>query len=441
VTRPGKRLAVVGGGMLGMRVAERAAAAGRSVTLFESAPDLGGLASVWRLGDITWDKHYHVILPSDVRTLGLLDELGLRDLLLWRSVPAGCAADGAVHPATTPAQVLRLPFLGPVAKGRLGVTALRAAALRDPLSVEDVPVLDWLRRWSGDQATERFWEPLLRSKLGANVEAASATFIATTLKRLLGARRHGGGTGDGFGFVTGGYATVLGALATVMQARGVEVRLGEQVRSVRATHPGHDGTLTVETASGSHPQFDQVVVTAASPIAARLCPDLTEAERLRCTAVTYQGIVCLSLLLPRPLTDNYITYLTEPAPFTAVIDMSALVGREQLGGHGLVYLPRYVRSDDPVLGSPEAELLDQFLPALERIYPTFHRDDVLASGLSRVRLVLPVPTLGYSRRLPPVVTSVPGLYLASSALITDGTLNVNETLSVADGVLPRVLAA
>jgi hypothetical protein len=34
---------------------------------------------------------------------------------------------------------------------------------------------------------------------------------------------------------------------------------------------------------------------------------------------------------------------------------------------------------------------------------------------------------------------VPGLYLVSSALITDGTLNVNETLGVAERALPVLL--
>ena len=46
----------------------------------------------------------------------------------------------------------------------------------------------------------------------------------------------------------------------------------------------------------------------------------------------------------------------------------------------------------------------------------------LAFRVSRVRQVLAVSTLSYSERLPPMVTSVPGLYVVNSAHIVNGTL-------------------
>ena len=49
-----------------------------------------------------------------------------------------------------------------------------------------------------------------------------------------------------------------------------------------------------------------------------------------------------------------------------------------------------------------------------------------------MRRVFPIPTLGYSRRVPPMTTSVPGLHLVSSAQIVNGTLNVNETVELAE---------
>ena len=38
---------------------------GARVTLLEAAPQLGGLTSAWRLGDVAWDRFYHVTLLSD----------------------------------------------------------------------------------------------------------------------------------------------------------------------------------------------------------------------------------------------------------------------------------------------------------------------------------------------------------------------------------------
>ena len=74
---------IVGGGILGMTLALRLAQQGQKVTLYESAPELGGLASAWQLGDILWDRHYHVTLLSDSHLRSLLSELNLEQEIKW----------------------------------------------------------------------------------------------------------------------------------------------------------------------------------------------------------------------------------------------------------------------------------------------------------------------------------------------------------------------
>jgi len=59
------KFAIVGGGILGLTLAMRMAKQGHDVTLIEAAPKLGGLAGVWNIGDVVFDKHYHVTLLSD----------------------------------------------------------------------------------------------------------------------------------------------------------------------------------------------------------------------------------------------------------------------------------------------------------------------------------------------------------------------------------------
>ena len=56
--------------------AERKRARNR-VTVYESAPEIGGLASAWQIGDVVWDKHYHVTLLSDSFTRKIVEEIGL----------------------------------------------------------------------------------------------------------------------------------------------------------------------------------------------------------------------------------------------------------------------------------------------------------------------------------------------------------------------------
>ena len=83
------KFAIAGGGMLGLTLAMRMAKQGHDVTLIEAAPTLGGLASVWDIGDVVFDKHYHVTLLSDSRTRNLVNEIGLEKDLRWIETKTG----------------------------------------------------------------------------------------------------------------------------------------------------------------------------------------------------------------------------------------------------------------------------------------------------------------------------------------------------------------
>ena len=97
-----------------------------------------------------------------------------------------------------------------------------------------------------------------------------------------------------------------------------------------------------------------------------------------------------------------------------------------------VQLPKYVTPDDPAFEKSDAEIEEEFVSTLDRMYPSFSRDDVLAFKVSRVRHVFALPTLGYSDRVPPVETNVPSVYAVNSSHIVNGTLNVNETVKLAN---------
>jgi protoporphyrinogen oxidase len=432
----GTRWAVVGGGMLGAAAARALAADGGSVVLYESAPALGGLTSAWRLAvsddtSVTWDRFYHVIVGNDRRVLALVDELNVGPVV-WNSARAACYAGERQYPASSGGELLGLPFLGTIAKLRIALTVAWGALWSSPERFDRITAARWLHRWSGSEATERLWLPLLRAKLGRRAEEAAATFIWATIRRLVTARFQGGDS-DRFGHVPGGYAAVLGALANRLHEDGIEVRTASRVHRITRTEDG----LEVELGDGSVDRYDKVLVTTAAPITARLCPDLSSAERTRLNEVPYLGVICPSVLLRRPAAGAYISYVTDPKPFTAVIEMTALVDPAELGGHHLVYLPRYTAPDDPAFDLTDDQLREEFLEAFLPMYGLTEAD-VLSFSVARARLVLPVPTPGYLGRVPEVVTTVPGLFVVGSAQIVDGTLNVEQTLKLLDDAWPRL---
>lgn len=460
---------VVGGGLLGMTLALRLAQRGQRVTLLEAEDHLGGLADAWEVGGVTWDRHYHVTLLSDQFLRGLLQELGLETHLKWVETRTGFFIDQQLYSLSSSWEFLRFPPLGLFGKLRLGWTIFHASRVRNWRPLEAELVESWLRRHSGHETFERIWLPLLRAKLGDNYRQTSAAFIWATIARLYAARRTGLKK-EMFGYVSGGYRTTLARLEQRLRELGVRIVLNARLQRVAtesegisdaptsssvAPRPGHLGDANLGEArlrvlasvSGHLSEaidevFDRVVLTVPGSIAAGACPQLADDERQLLRRIQYQGIICASLLLRRPLSPYYVTNVADDrVPFTGVIEMTSLVDRNELQGHHLVYLPWYLPQDAPAWQLSDADIESRFWNGLRIIHPNLQPSDRVALRISRVRNVMPIPTLHYSRHVPDTVTSIPGLFVVNSSQIVNGTLNVNETVRLAEESLPRLLQA
>ncbi|NOZ01468.1 MAG: NAD(P)/FAD-dependent oxidoreductase [Deltaproteobacteria bacterium] len=422
------RWAIVGGGMLGMTLAHRLAGQGKDVTLIEAGESLGGLASPWSIGGITWDRHHHAILLSDWRLRSILGELGLEKETRWVEARTGLYVKGKLFPISNLVEYMQFPALGIAGQARLAFTILYASKINDWKKLEGIPAEDWLIGLSGRRTFEMFWVPLMKSRLGENYRQASAAFVWSTIQRMYAARRSGLKK-EMFGYVEGGYARIIERFEEVLGTNGVRVIKGCRVEAVEP----EGGRFVLDQAGGGRLSFDRVVVTTPTHVASHLIRGLKDGERSRLENVRYQDVVCPSLLLSKPLANYYMTNIHDhDAPFSAVIEMSAMVDSRSFEGHALVYLPRYVATDDPFLQKDDGEIEQSFLGALERMYPDFRRGHVVRFQVSRTPLVMAVPTLRYSDHLPPMKTSLPGLYIISSAHIVNGSVSVNEIIQLAE---------
>lgn len=420
--------AVVGGGILGMTLALRLREQGKQVTLIESAKEIGGLASAWKIGDAVWDRYYHVTLMSDLRVRNLLKEMQLEEDMQWVQTRTGFYTDGKLLSMSNSIEFLRFPPLNLLEKVRLGATIFYASKLKDWKRLESIGVCEWLTKLSGKSVFDKIWMPLLRAKLGDNYEHASAAFIWAIIARMYAARRSGLKK-EMFGYLPGGYRRFLQEFE--QRLNDVEVTI---IKGTKVTCADRIGSgVKLSTDDGFEREFDHVVFTTPAPTISSACPGLMAREHGLLNGIRYQGIVCPSLLLKKPLAGYYVTNITDEVPFTAVIDMTALVNPEEVSGHYLVYLPKYVDAlDEAAFARSDDDLKREFWPALKKIHPHLTDDDLITFQVSRARNVLALSTLNYSENLPPVNTSIPGVHIVNSAMICNGTLNVNESIQLAE---------
>lgn len=431
-----KTVGVIGGGIMGIDIARRLCREGYDVSLMEGSSEIGGLASPSRFGDYTWDKFYHVILPDDIFTLNMIKELGLENELRWNETKTGFFINDKFHSMSDVIEFLRFPALNLIDKFRLGLTILAGSYIKNYERLETIPVTVWLKRWSGKNTFNKIWLPLLKAKLGDDYKFTSAAFICATIKRLYGARKKGAKK-EVFGFVSGGYARILAAMKEKIKSENINTITNFKVVSVRQT-PVSD--LMVTSTDGKEMVFNYVITSLPSFVTASVCHDLSDIERERLKNIKYLGVVCISLLLNKELSPYYITNITdERIPLTGVIEMTALVGTSFFGGNSLVYLPKYVNSEDQMFNFSDQALKESFITSLKLIHPSLKDEEIISCQVAKAKYVITLPEMGYSLNLPSFKTSVNNLFVINSSFITDGTLNVNETLKVADTYFPKVL--
>ncbi len=132
------KIAIVGSRVSRFDAGAAAAKAGAKVTVFESCAEIGGLASAWQIGDVVWDKHYHVTLLSDTYTRKIVEEIGLGENFEWVETKTGFYTDGKLVSMSNTMEFLRFPPLGIIAKLRLGGTIFLASRIKDWKKLEKI---------------------------------------------------------------------------------------------------------------------------------------------------------------------------------------------------------------------------------------------------------------------------------------------------------------
>ena len=420
-------IGILGGGITGLTAAFYLLRQGFRVTVLEARPQPGGLATYFNYGPFYWDKFYHCILTSDLPLLKLIHDLGLGDELRWTDTQVGFYTEGQLRSMTTTLDFLRFPAISLWEKLRLGLGIIYVSRIQDGLALEKEPIAPWLMKIFGKGNYQKLWEPLLKCKLGAARQQASASFIWATIKRLYSTREKNASKKERMGYVRGGYHTVFSRLIEAIEQMGGEIATNTQVKQVRTSNSGQ---LEVITGAGSR-EFDYVIATTPSGIFAQLAPQLAVEYRAKLEKMQYMGMVCAVMLLKRKLTPYYCTNITEELPFTGIIEMTNLISLEETQGHHLVYLPKYTSPGDPLFNASDEEVWNLFYGNLKHVIPDLKEDEIERHFIFRERLVQPIPVLDYSAISPCMETNIPNLLLANTTQIVNSTLNNNEMVKIA----------
>lgn len=402
------RAVVIGGGPAGLKAAHVLAKGGCAVTVLESGPILGGLASSVDVQGARIEKYYHFICRGDDDLVETLADLGLSAKLHWRDSRMAYFVDGRLYPFLTPVELLRFAPLSLSERIRAGVAVKLAQRMRE----EDLApqfAIPWLKKMFGEHAYRVIWEPLMRFKFAEHADEISAAWIWARMVRLSRSRRSA--WREELGYVEGGSQTVLDALGRDLVARGADVRRNAAVEQIVLA----EGRATGVRVAGETLPADLVVSTVTIPRFRALAADLPAAYLERLARIPTIGIFCLFLRLREPVTPFFWVNTHDPrVPFAGMIEYTNLNPVPELGGDRVLYVPQYLSPDDPRYAQDDPDVLKSYTDALALIHPGFDRRWVKWSAVFRDRFAQPICRTDYRETTPGHRTPAPNLFVTDS---------------------------
>lgn len=420
-----RTVAIIGGGISGLASAVRLSGLGHSVILFDSESALGGLGVSFPYGDNHLEKFYHCILPDDHGLIGLIEEVGLGDELLWRGTDMGFMYQRQVFSMNTAMDVLRFSPLSILDRLRLGAMGVRARFRSDHASLDEIAVDDWIRGQIGDRAFQILWRPLLEAKIGDSYPAIPALWLSSRLGREKSTKR------EVKGCLQRGYNSLVEAIEATLRSRGAEIHLQTRVAAIE--YAGQ--RMRIRTEGGRAVEVDTVISTSPLMQFVGMTSSLDVPDSYRSISLDYQGVVSGVFLMREPLTRYYwMPIVDSGATCQGIIEMSNLVPLDRAGGLRVVYCVNYTHRTSELYARPDEELLAAYRRDLETLFPEVG-DTIVDEFLFRAPFVEPIWPLGYrSRRPAPSV--IPGrLYLANTSQVYPRVNSWNSCVEIVDEMI------
>jgi hydroxysqualene dehydroxylase len=413
------QVVVIGGGLAGISAALRLADGGRTVTLLEARPRLGGAAFSFRRGELSIDNGQHVFLRCCLAYRWLLERLGVTADVVQQprlDIPVLRADGRSARLRRTPGVPAPLHLSAALAGYRLLGPADRLRAARGALALRRLDPADtaldaqtlggFLRAHGQNDATiGALWGIIATATLNLSPDEASLALAAKVFRT---------GLLDHAPAADVGYAAVpLGDLHSVAALRALAASNVEVLPGHRVEYVGPGGVVRARGSAGERSwQADAVVLAIPHREAFAAAPALADTPVGPAAGLDATPIVNIHVIYDRKVTD---------LPFAAAVDSPVQWFFDRTDTSGLrrehpaaQYLAVTVSAADDVIDEPSRPLRERFVTELGRLLPAAGSAQVLDAFVTRERRATFRQAAGSGGLRPASASGLDGIWLAGA---------------------------
>ena len=418
---------VIGAGPAGLAAAAALAGAGKSVTVFERKPYVGGRAYSYEhpaLGEVVDSQH--VLVGCCTNLIDLCRQADSADKIRWYDnqtflEPNGRASSIAVSGLPAPfhyaPSFARMSMLG--WKDKLGMARGLMEFFRGYPSHDQESAAQWLKRTrQTERSIRHFWNPILMATLNDNIANCSTYYAGKIFHELF----IKSSTGGRLGIPTVPLSEFYTDIARLIESRGGTVRLRS---SVEALTQQQDGRWRVSMADEDH-VAESIILALPFEQTQKLLPAIQLGDPSSSEAVRVELESKIARQIHSPFTsillwyDREITDLDHAWLLDATIEWFFHKSRiRRYAPEKGSYVELVIAGSRAQLGMTREEILTPALKELAMFFPAVKQANLLKSGILKEARATFSVSPGLDPFRPQQKTAWPGLYLAGDWTATE----------------------
>ena len=405
------KVAIIGAGPTGLLIGLRLSQKGHKVTIFEKEKEIGGLTKTFKEKNWQWplEEFYHHLFSSDKIAQKIIQELGLRDKLLFLNPKTSILKNKEFLKFDTPLSVLKFPYFSFLEKIRFGVVTLYLKFSNNYLSFEKIKATDWLKKNYGEKVYKILWEPLLKSKFPIKTNQISLSWFWARIKVR----------GKQLCYLKGSFKTLTKKIEKEIKKNKGIIITNHEIKN-----------------QSDLKGFDKIIFTTPAYVLLKVFESkLPKKYKEKIKKLEMLGAVNLVLILKEQFFKDNTYWLSineKNYPFVAVVEHTKFISKKYYNQKRILYIGGYYPQNHPYFKKDKNEILKEFLPHLKKINPSFRKKGILNYYFFKNLYTQPLRIINYPKIMPDFKTPLKNVFLANMQQVYPFDRGINYAFKFAE---------